>query len=205
MRCPSCSAEIPDGSLFCQQCGASLSHDQSAPNVTVEVIPPAGQGVGESGAQPSNAQGSSTANGWQSAGGQSYGGSSSGQSFGENPSSQPFGGSHSGQPFGGNSSSQPFGGSPSGQPGYVSSSDLDIKAIASLVCGVVGFFFLTLILGTIAVVVANNVRRVTDPNSSTHKIATIGFVIGIVDLAFCVLTVLLSCTVGTLSGFLSVL
>ena len=187
MRCPSCSAEIPDGSLFCQQCGASLSHDQSAPNVTVEVIPPAGQGVGESGAQPSNAQGSSTANGWQSAGGQSYGGSSSGQSFGENPSSQPFGGSHS------------------GQPGYVSSSDLDIKAIASLVCGVVGFFFLTLILGTIAVVVANNVRRVTDPNSSTYKIATIGFVIGIVDLAFCVLTVLLSCTVGTLSGFLSVL
>lgn len=44
MRCPNCYNEIPEGSKFCQACGAPI--DQAAvapepPTVPVEVIPPA--------------------------------------------------------------------------------------------------------------------------------------------------------------------
>lgn len=65
-------------------------------------------------------------------------------------------------------------------------------AIASLVCSIVGLFFATAILGTVAICLSVSAKKHIKafPGEGGSGIATAGLVIGIVDLALLVITII---------------
>jgi hypothetical protein len=65
-------------------------------------------------------------------------------------------------------------------------------AVASLVCGIIGLLICGVVLGPIAISQANNAKRAieNDPTLGGSGLATAGFVLGIIDLVFFVLFVL---------------
>ncbi|MBE0414948.1 MAG: DUF4190 domain-containing protein [Dehalococcoidia bacterium] len=60
------------------------------------------------------------------------------------------------------------------------------RAIASLVCAIVGFFILGIVLGPIAIALGVGARRKIreNPELGGEGIATAGLVIGIIDTVF---------------------
>jgi hypothetical protein len=67
-------------------------------------------------------------------------------------------------------------------------------AVASLVCGILGFFICGLVLGIIAITKAQEAKRAigSDPRYTGGGMATAGMVLGIIDLVGFVITVLIA-------------
>ncbi|HET7503521.1 MAG TPA: DUF4190 domain-containing protein [Kofleriaceae bacterium] len=65
-------------------------------------------------------------------------------------------------------------------------------AVSSLVCGIIGLVFCQIILGPVAIIQANSAKRAmaADPTLGGEGLATAGMVMGIIDLVFFVIVVL---------------
>jgi len=61
------------------------------------------------------------------------------------------------------------------------------NAIISLVCGIVGFFFLGIVLGTVAIITGNIAKK----QGYTGIKATFGIVLGVIDIVLMILSTLL--------------
>ncbi|MHC4493518.1 MAG: DUF4190 domain-containing protein, partial [Planctomycetota bacterium] len=67
-------------------------------------------------------------------------------------------------------------------------------AVASLVCGILGFFICGLVLGIIAITKAQEAKRAiaSDPRYTGAGMATAGMVLGVIDLVGFVITMLIT-------------
>ena len=67
-------------------------------------------------------------------------------------------------------------------------------AVASLVCGILGFFICGLVLGIIAITKAQEAKKAiaSDPSYTGGGMATAGMVLGVIDLVGFVITMLIT-------------